>query len=246
MHAYRSQQRGRKSANLKVAALSLTLCAAGLMPSVGFADDGSAGSGGGYDWSGVYVGGLVGFNKGKDRTTEYETATGNPRNMFFDYDLKGFSGGAKVGANYQAGQFVFGAEADFELTNIDGTFIDRIEHLGRGDDSYDWQASIRARMGIAMDRVMIYGTGGLAAAKIKNQYTLVPFGITEGLGGTQTGWTAGAGVDYAVTNNVIAGIEWRYTRFDEYRNVSKSAFPGITGSQEPSFNSLRLSLSYKF
>jgi len=199
-----------------------------------------------YDWSGFYLGGVMGYGWGKDRTTEYDTATGAANGMFFDYNPKGMVGGLKAGVNYQMSDFVLGAEADIEMTDIQGTFIDRVQNLGRGDDTYDWQASLRARMGMAFDRVLVYGTGGFAAGKISNAYTLVPYAITETMSDVRTGWTAGAGVDYVVTNNVIAGIEWRYTQFNDFKNVSQSAFPGITGGQEPSFNTLRVSLSYKF
>lgn len=236
-------------ATLRAAALALAATVAGFTATGARAADleqPAASYTSAYDWSGLYVGGVVGYNWGKDRTTEYVTATGAPRNMFFDYEPDGFSGGVKLGANFQTGAFVFGAEADFELTNIEGTFIDRVENLGRGDDSYDWQASIRARMGLAFDRLLVYGTGGLALAKIQNTYTLVPFGISEPIEDVRAGWTAGAGIDYALTDNLIAGFEYRYTQYNEFRNVSSSAFPGITGSQEPSFNTVRLTLSYKF
>ena len=201
---------------------------------------------GDYDWSGFYVGGVASYNTGGDRLTEFTTATGAPRNMFFDYDLSGIAGGAKAGANLQFDSFVIGAEADFELSRVDGTFIDRIQNLGRGDDTFSWQASLRGRAGFAMERMMIYGTGGVAAARSENKYTLVPFGISEPIEGTHYGWTAGAGVDYAVTGNLIAGIEYRFTQLNDYTNVSKVAFPGISGTQEPHLNSLRVSLSYKF
>lgn len=237
-------------AMLRVAMIAFAAATAGLISSETRAADlygaPPEGASGTYDWSGVYVGGVLGYNWGNDRLTEYVTATGAPRNMAFDYDLNGFSGGAKVGANIQSGSFVFGAEADLELTSIDGTFIDDIEHLGRGDDSYSWQASLRGRAGFAMDRMMIYGTAGLAAARAKNVYTLVPLAISEPIENTHYGWTAGAGVDYAVTDNVIAGIEYRFTRLNEFTNVSTVAFPGISGTQEPTLNSVRVTLSYKF
>ncbi|MBB4066144.1 outer membrane protein [Gellertiella hungarica] len=199
-----------------------------------------------YDWSGAYVGAAASYSWGKDRTTEYVTATGAPRNMFFDYEPKGKSGGIKAGANMQKGSFVFGAEADFELSNLRGTFIDTIENLGRGDDNYDWKASLRGRAGIALDRFMVYGTGGLAAARIRNVYTLVPLRVSEPIEDTRYGWTAGIGVDYALTDNLIAGLEYRYTRFNRYTNVSTVAFPGLSGTQEPSLNDIRITLSYKF
>ena len=242
--------RNDRLATLRTAMIALAAASAGFVSTSTLAADlmpaAEESASGAYDWSGVYVGGVVGYSWGRDRLTEYTTATGAPRNMAFDYNLDGFTGGVKAGANFQSGSFVYGAEADFELSSIDGTFIDDIQHLGRGDDSYAWQASLRARAGFAMDRMMIYGTGGLAAARIKNVYTLVPYGISEAIEGTRYGWTAGAGVDYAVTDNVIAGFEYRYTRFNEFTNVSTVAFPGISGTQEPSSNSIKLTLSYKF
>ncbi|WP_377294677.1 outer membrane protein [Rhizobium sp. SG2393] len=199
-----------------------------------------------FSWSGFYIGGVAGYNWNKDLTSEYITATGAARGITFPYDPDGMSGGVKAGVNFEAGSFVYGVEGDFELTNIKGTFIDRIENIGRGDDKYDWQASLRARMGLSMDRLMVYGTGGLSVARIENTYTLVPFGISEKFESTRTGWTAGAGADYAITDHLIAGVEYRFTKFEKFSNVSTVAFPGLTGTQEPTSHALRFSLSYKF
>lgn len=200
-----------------------------------------------FSWSGIYVGGMGGYNWNKDLTTEYITATGAARNISFAYEPEGFSGGIKAGVNFEAGSFVYGAEADFELTNIKGTFIDRIENIGRGDDEYDWQASIRARMGLAVDRFMVYGTGGFAMSKIQNTYTLViPPPVSEVFSDVKHGWTIGGGVDFAVTDSLIAGVEYRYTKYDLFSNVSTVAFPGLTGTQEPTSSAIRFSLSYKF
>lgn len=203
-------------------------------------------SAGPYNWSGFYVGGVIGYNWGEDRTTEYVTATGTPRNIFFDYTTQGVSGGLKAGINFQTGAFVYGLEGDFEATDITGGFIDRIENLGKGVDKYHWQASIRGRLGYAFDRVLVYGTGGVSYAKIENTYTLVPFSINESIEGVHAGWNVGGGIDYAIDENLIAGFEYRYTEFHEFRNVSTQAFPGLTGGQEPTLQSIRASLSYKF
>ncbi len=249
MFVKRQKLQNDRLATLRMAMIALAAATPGLLSTPTLAADLTPETGGGsaaYDWSGVYVGGVLGYNWGKDRLTEYNTNDGTPRNMAFDYNLDGFSGGLKTGVNFQSGDFVYGAEADIELTNIQGTFIDDIQHLGRGDDSYAWQASLRGRAGFALDRMMIYGTGGLAAARMKNVYTLVPYGISEPIENTHYGWTAGAGVDYAVTDNVIAGIEYRFTRFNEFTNVSTTAFPGISGTQEPTINAVKLTISYKF
>lgn len=212
-------------------------------------------SGSPYNWSGLYIGGVIGYNWNTDRTSEYYTATGGPRPafdtpgsqaMFFDYEPEGVSGGVKAGMNFQTGAFVYGVEADFEATDINGGFVDRIEDLGKGVDTYDWQGSVRGRFGLAFNRVLIYGTAGFSFAKIKNLYTLVPLGISEPIKDIRVGWNVGAGLDYALTDRLIAGLEYRYTEFDAFSNVSTVAFPGITGAQEPVSQSMRMSLSYKF
>lgn len=208
-----------------------------------------------YDWSGVYVGGVLGYSWNKDRTSEYYTHNGQPRpafdvpsnpHMYFDYEPDGVSGGVKAGVNFQTGGFVYGVEVDFEATDITGGFIDRVEGIGKGVDKYIWQGSIRGRLGYAFDRVLVFGSGGFSYAKIENTYTLVPTDTSEPITGTRAGWNVGGGIDYALTDTLIAGFEYRYTEFDTYSNVSLVAFPGLTGTQEPTSQSVRMSLSYKF
>ena len=203
---------------------------------------------GGYDWSGVYVGATAGYNWGKDRTAESGTWLGFPVNAVFGYDLDGASGGVKAGVNFQSGAFVYGAEADIEAANITGGFVDRVQNAGIGKDKYDWQASIRARMGYAADRTMFYGTGGVSFAHIENTYSQVLFApnVSESFDKVRTGWTIGGGVDYALTDKVILGAEYRYTNYNAFSNVSSSAFPGVTGEQNPASHAIRLSVSYKF
>ena len=196
------------------------------------------------NWDGAYIGVLGGYNWVKDRTTEYLTATGADTGLVYNYRPDGLSGGLKAGVNFQAGQFVYGLEADFEKTNIAGHFVD--SGIGRGDDDIQWQSSIRARMGLAADRFMIYGTGGIAFASIKNTYTFLPTMVSESFTNVTHGYTVGLGVDMAITDNVIGGLEFRHTEFADKTNISTVAFPGLTGKQEPSSNAIRLSISYKF
>lgn len=248
MPASRSQQPNQQRTSLRTVALTIALSATGIWPGTGLADDLPPSTEAAYDWSGVYVGGLVGFNWGKDRTAESGTWLGFPVGAVFGYDVDGASGGVKAGVNFQSGAFVYGAEADIEAANISGGFVDNVQHAGIGSDRYDWLASIRARMGYAMDRTMVYGTGGVSFAHIENTYSqvLLPPNTSESFDKLRTGWTVGAGVDYALTDKVILGAEYRFTNFNAFSNVSKTAFPGVTGEQNPMSHALRLTLSYKF
>ena len=56
----------------------------------------------------------------------------------------------------------------------------------------------------------------------------------------------GAGMEYAFTDNILARIEYRYADYGKYRYNSVTAFPGLTGQQEPKLNTLRAGVAYKF
>ncbi len=111
-------------------------------------------------------------------------------------------------------------------------------------------ASIRARVGYAVwDRVMLYGTGGVAFADARVTATdtiLIPPGLGAAapfanIGplsasvGTATetrtlvGWTAGGGADWAVTNNIVLGFLYRHSEFGSKSfNVATSSGAATT------------------
>ncbi|WP_165784341.1 outer membrane protein [Zhengella mangrovi] len=112
--------------------------------------------------------------------------------------IDGFNGGAFAGYNFQQGNMVYGLEADISGGGIDGN------NAGRGlETSVD--GSLRARAGVALgDRTLLYGTGGLVVGKLR--------AAEGGVLDTKTGigWTAGAGVDVKLTDNMFARTEYRY------------------------------------
>jgi outer membrane immunogenic protein len=108
-------------------------------------------------------------------------------------------------------------------------------------NTLDWQGSIRARVGFAFDRAMIYATGGFAFGGISGG--VASPGLFNDGDDTITGWTLGAGVEYAFTNNLTTRVEYRYTSFEG----NDSVFDGVTfGGDELDFHAVRVGLSYKF
>jgi outer membrane immunogenic protein len=87
---------------------------------------------------------------------------------------------------------------------------------------------------------------GIAFGNISHTYSNLITGISETTSDTRTGWTAGGGVEFALTPNILARAEYRYTDFGIYRYDSVTSFPGLTGQQEPRFNTARLGAAYKF
>ena len=109
----------------------------------------------------------------------------------------GFVGGAQAGYNYQFGMFVAGAETDLQYAAVGnkGASYGTIYYPGESDGFF---GTIRARAGVAFDRALVYGTGGFAYGGGSNPVNASIY--TGTLPGTfRTGWTAGGGVEYAVT-----------------------------------------------
>jgi outer membrane immunogenic protein len=118
-----------------------------------------------FSWTGFYIGADVGYAWGKDTTTEYVTATNTFTGFNPTYNINSAVGGLYAGYNYQIGSAVLGIESDIEAANIRGGFIDPVVG-GAGTTQLDWQGSLRGRLGFTADKVLFYGTGGLALADI--------------------------------------------------------------------------------
>jgi outer membrane immunogenic protein len=80
----------------------------------------------------------------------------------------------------------------------------------------DWDANARLRAGWALPTgTLIYGTGGVAYAKIKNSFaTTNTFNSFSGTGAEadEWGWTAGGGIEQKISDNFSIGVLYRYTR----------------------------------
>ncbi len=195
-----------------------------------------------FTWTGVYVGGQIGYEWGREADQEFTTATGLPDGFNMPFKTDGVVGGAHLGYNYQAGFFVLGAEVDVNGTGNKGGF-----NIATGSVSSreSLESSFRARAGLAFDRILVFATGGGALAGFQHTYTN-PAGVSEAFENSRFGWTVGGGIDYAITNNWSVGAEYRYTDFGSFRDVSIIAFPGFTERQHPKENEVLVSISYKF
>lgn len=193
-----------------------------------------------YDWSGVYLGVQGGYSWGRDRLrTASALAPGFATALRFDSE--GGLSGVQAGFNYQTGAVVFGVEADVEALDASGGWIGA---NGSGRISRDWQGSVRARLGYAMDRILVYGTGGASFTEFDYRFVGTT-GLTEVSTQSRTGWNVGAGVNYAF-GPVVVGTEYRYTDFGRMTRAGGVAFPGQVTEQETTAHSVRASVAYKF
>ena len=81
-----------------------------------------------------------------------------------------------------------------------------------GTDKVDALATVRGRVGVAFEQVLLYGTGGFAL--VDNKVSATTLGVTISDSKTQTGWTAGAGVEWMFMPRWSLKAEYLYRRFD--------------------------------
>ncbi len=209
-----------------------------------------------FTWTGGYVGVQAGYGWG-DESDNQSIAFPDPDPLPGDeFDMDGFLGGVHAGFNWQMGALVLGVEGDVEFSTYEGdTDFDYVTVPDEGfagtlSMESDWQASLRLRAGFAIDRLLIYGTGGVAFADAEQSSTGReyddggPVGPTFSDSDDQTliGWTAGIGLEYAFTDNFTARVEGRYADFGE------EDF-NIDGQEiEAGFDqwAVRVGVSYKF
>ena len=207
-----------------------------------------------FTWTGFYVGVQAGYVWAEADRALRDTVLGVAIVGGGGGDLDGFVGGAHAGFNYQFGSLVVGVEADLEGIGADddATIVNALQVGDRltVSSDVDFQGSLRARFGFAFDRALIYATGGLAFVNFNADFAYTdPFGVvTTGSFGddTEWGWTLGAGVEYAFTNNFTARVEYRFTQIDSIDGRATIGVLGFTSDVEPEFHTIRLGVSYKF
>src|SRR5271166_2887048 len=192
----------------------------------------------------------------------------------------GFIGGGQAGYNWQTGAFVLGVETDFDGTSLSkstnfvspgfagvgvpgGLLGDTLSVHAKA--SLDWLGTTRARLGFVAtpdNRLMIYATGGVAYAGGSANFNV--FDATQGLAlsgnpsSSRVGWTIGAGVEYALTNNWTIKGEYLYADLGSSRfSTAAAAFPvasnlaafdGLYATGKINYNAsiFRAAVNYKF
>lgn len=143
-------------------------------------------------WDGVYLGGFVGYGAG---------TISNPD--FPDTDMDGFLVGANVGANFTLTEgIVAGIVGDLAWTDING-------EDGSFSLNIDWLGSVRGNLGFDAGSFMPYLTAGLAFAGVTADFS----GTSDS--NTHIGWTVGAGVAVAVSDDLSLDLLYRYSDLGE-------------------------------
>jgi outer membrane immunogenic protein len=185
-----------------------------------------------FSWTGFYLGGNLGAGWQNSNLTD--------RFGLFHFNSNNnatFVGGGQVGANYEfGGNWVVGIEGDFDWFANNNNSVTVTGPLGttvQGSNNGRWLTTLTGRLGYAYDRVLFYGKGGGAWVGSNNfTVTNVVTGASASFSNnnTNTGWTAGAGVEWAFTTNWTARLEYDYVGLNSRSFTIPVGFPvGVAG-----------------
>ena len=169
--------------------------------------------------------------------------------------LNGGIAGGQIGFNWQAGMVVFGAELDGQWSGQQSSFTNNCGARCTAAENVKIRSILtgRGRLGLAFDWIMPYATGGVALVNGINDLTMTVGGVTANfapLSDTVFGWTAGAGVEVALTSNWSAKFEYLYVSANG--GTTTVAIPNHLGSGFASTpmdyrdNIVRVGLNYRF
>jgi outer membrane immunogenic protein len=205
-----------------------------------------------YDWTGIYFGGDGGYGWTTPKGTLLD-AMGTPLAPH-SYRVNGPVAGIFLGGNYQINKIVLGVEGDWQWSNVMGNNqilapLGAVGAFPGGPFTISMTvkdyAAVRGRVGLALDRFLVFGTGGWAWGNPLTSYALTNGGPFFNNGGSSTGWTAGLGVDYAFTDSVFGRIEYRYTNLETSGFVSAATNTAAASDRLP-ISDLRAGIAYKF
>lgn len=183
------------------------------------------------DWAGGYVGIFGGASHARTRATDItgeEFGNNDPGDSYTGSGTSGFLGGT-AGYNWQNGSLVFGGEIEAGYM-----FNDHLWQFDEGESEdpailteYGLYGVAAARLGYAVDRVLLYGKAGGAVARIRSaagEYDGVGNEGSDGKWGfdgdeagfgnkTRFGYAIGGGVEWAATNEWTVKAEYLYMDF---------------------------------
>lgn len=191
----------------------------------------------GGNWEGPYVGIFGGWASG---TADHTNSGIAPTEA--DTDIDGFLLGVKAGANfYLTDGIVGGIVGDIAWSNISGTYED-FPVIGDSTNTINWQGSVRGILGFDGGAFMPYLTAGLAFAHATHE--VEDFEPVLAVDATHVGWTVGAGVEFAVSEQASLNLEYRYSDFGSGTYNHESIFT------PPEFNltthAVTVGLNWKF
>jgi outer membrane immunogenic protein len=230
-----------------------------------------------WSWTGCYVGLNVGYGWArfqKSEISQFNAVTGAfvANHPDFDFDGDGAVGGGQIGCNWQYGQWVWGLEADLQVTSIEardrlpGFFGNTAGNFAgiftEAQSALRWFGTARARAGWTVTpTTLLYVTGGFAYGRVNSHlgFGAITAGVVGAVGTAvgfddqyHYGWTVGVGAESKIAQNFTAKLEYLYVDLGS-ADYAFNTVPGLGGNvfnytwnQRVDMHIVRLGLNYQF
>lgn len=174
-----------------------------------------------YDWTGVYFGGSLGLAVLQDTATQTATVL-QPAGTQTKLQTAGELFGAQIGVNYQLTPWVIGVEgwssrAIMSVSNNALTIFTPVFGITeRATSGPRWYSTATARFGYAIQDLLLYAKGGAAWMSVDYIQDILTAGVltaSQGFRSNRTGYTAGAGLEYGITEHLSGRLEYDFLDF---------------------------------
>jgi outer membrane immunogenic protein len=208
-----------------------------------------------YNWTGIYAGGNVGGALLSDSISQASTtATTTDLSGTQTAHPAGIIGGAQIGANYQFDAWVVGVEAAWSASNLSGygisptTFSPIGGSQERNTSNPLWLAAVSGRIGYAANDWLFYAKGGGAWLRAQYIQDILATGTTaqtQILNLNRSGFVAGGGIEYALTENLSARLEYDFYDFGT-ETLQFNAAAQTPVNNKSYLHALTFGLNYRF
>lgn len=227
-----------------------------------------------YNWSGFYAGINAGWGQNVEQTNLFGTDAFSSGAIdigvipgSLDPRQQGWVVGGQAGYRWQMGAFVYGADLEFNWSDVNGGRNDvfTLSPLGipasvttTTNSELNWYGTLAGTIGFAFDRVLVYGKGGVAYGEIRNEITntlstpIAPLNgtATGSFDGKEWGWVVGAGIEAALVGGWTIGAEYTYLDFGQssvaYGTTIAGANIGFVADRDNTFHMVKGRLNYRF
>ncbi len=206
-------------------------------------------------WTGFYLGVNAGYAwTDSSRNITYKSNLGGRDSSVGTRDDGGFAGG-QIGYNWQGMLYphiVLGVEADIQVPgasdHVSGFTVGGLPFSASQD--LDYFGTVRGRVGYALNRTLVYFTGGFAYGQLKDKAFLRNGVLSVDLRGDnmQTGYVLGGGVEYKIAPSWSLKGEYQYINFGG-ETLSGAVVPPTgevihSSSIDGNFHTVRIGLNY--
>lgn len=187
-----------------------------------------------YNWTGFYIGVNGGAASHEATTNDLNRwgGLGTPPYVspWFKSTTTAATFGGQIGYSWQMNFLVIGAEAELSYIGASQTFVppENLVAAGCGNcfasatNELTWLSTFRGRAGFAVDRILIYGTAGVAVGRVNNSWgwdDVRPFRNSFSVSETKAGYVAGGGIEAMLTRNVSVRAEYLHVDLGTSRST---------------------------